>query len=544
MAWTALQEQTLRDSAEKSAFWGHLIFYYAARRLWNKLDEIGGKIDPQHPSDAFLFDLVRLEHHPQRLDTLLAALSSQTDIWVYYSLAKYLLGKSRERDAAAVANASLVLDPSNTVVLNLLAIWLARNGRHDAALTLTDQILRVNPHQQDMVDLKQLCSEPGAEIRPPVLSVEPTPKPIPATFYLAVYNVEKYIRDAILGMLNQSYPLQELIIVDDGSTDHSIEIAADYPVRIIVHTENRGLAAARNTAFRHALTPYVGTVDTDAVAAPDFAKYAFMELENAPSSVAGVGGRLIELPSERAPDRWRAAVLVQDRGPQRLCPAELPGSNTVFRRGAVLHIGGYSEAYRTNAEDRYMARALLTRGYTTVYAPWAQASHRRRDTLSTVLRGAWELRYWTLFEQGVFTSMKTLLLATARVLEGALCSMMGGPVTDERIFYVNFLCPFYNALQDMRYACESNMLEPGTARLMQNEILETIRVLDDRFGASLLDRVRDDLRTLLVDAAADGAAIPDALIEPWNACISVFRDVLSSFDAALYRKVLEGPSDR
>lgn len=82
-----------------------------------------------------------------------------------------------------------------------------------------------------------------------------------------VYNVEAYVAKCIESIQNQSYQHLEIILVDDGSTDDSGDICdqyAAYDDRIkVIHQENGGLSAARNTGIEAANGDYIGFVDSD-----------------------------------------------------------------------------------------------------------------------------------------------------------------------------------------------------------------------------------------------------------------------------------------
>lgn len=91
------------------------------------------------------------------------------------------------------------------------------------------------------------------------------------------YNVENYIEQCALSVLNQSYPCCELIIVDDGSTDSTPQILdklgeGNDHIRII-HKENAGVSAARNTGIDMAEGDYIVFVDGDDYLAPNFIEY-------------------------------------------------------------------------------------------------------------------------------------------------------------------------------------------------------------------------------------------------------------------------------
>lgn len=91
------------------------------------------------------------------------------------------------------------------------------------------------------------------------------------TIVIPVYNVEAYIYQAIESVLAQTYPYFEVILVNDGSKDHSVEVCQkfDDPRIKILHQENQGPAAARNHGIRHAKGEYVAFLDGDDLWTPD-----------------------------------------------------------------------------------------------------------------------------------------------------------------------------------------------------------------------------------------------------------------------------------
>ncbi|MDR1518117.1 MAG: glycosyltransferase [Dysgonamonadaceae bacterium] len=77
-----------------------------------------------------------------------------------------------------------------------------------------------------------------------------------------VYNGEKYVTQCIENLLHQTYKNLEIIVVNDGSTDRSAEIAEQYPVKII-HQENHGLSASRNVGINAAVGEFIHFLDVD-----------------------------------------------------------------------------------------------------------------------------------------------------------------------------------------------------------------------------------------------------------------------------------------
>lgn len=109
-----------------------------------------------------------------------------------------------------------------------------------------------------------------------------------ASIIIPVYNVEPFLRKCLDSVINQTYENIEILIVDDGSTDHSGKICNDYSVdsRVTVfHQVNGGLSAARNTALNHSNGEYLFFVDSDDFVSPTFVSDAVTVLEKEDSDI-------------------------------------------------------------------------------------------------------------------------------------------------------------------------------------------------------------------------------------------------------------------
>ena len=82
-----------------------------------------------------------------------------------------------------------------------------------------------------------------------------------------IYNVEKYLHRCVDSLLNQTYGNYEIILVDDGSTDDSLEICDEYRLKDkrvqVIHQDNGGLSRARNSGIKIAKGEYIAFVDSD-----------------------------------------------------------------------------------------------------------------------------------------------------------------------------------------------------------------------------------------------------------------------------------------
>lgn len=99
-----------------------------------------------------------------------------------------------------------------------------------------------------------------------------------------VYNSEKYLEECIQSVINQSYPNWELILINDGSTDNSLEICKKYEAldsRIFVWSqENQGQSIARNKGLFVSKGKYIAFLDSDDTVSEDCYEFNIQLLEN------------------------------------------------------------------------------------------------------------------------------------------------------------------------------------------------------------------------------------------------------------------------
>ena len=83
---------------------------------------------------------------------------------------------------------------------------------------------------------------------------------------IPLYNKEAYVAKTLNSVLNQTYQNFEVIIVNDYSSDNSLDVVKavhDHRIKIIEHSENKGVSASRNTGINAATHPYVAFLDAD-----------------------------------------------------------------------------------------------------------------------------------------------------------------------------------------------------------------------------------------------------------------------------------------
>lgn len=165
------------------------------------------------------------------------------------------------------------------------------------------------------------------------------------TVYVTNYNYGKYLQKSIESVLNQALQDFELLVIDDGSTDNSREIIAQFennPRVTAIFQQNKGLNVTNNIALRSARGRYIMRLDADDYLDP----HALMVMSDAMEQDPEVGmvfpdyfnidpsGNIIELVRRHDFDE----VTVMDQ------PAH--GACTMIRRKELIDLGGYDESFR------------------------------------------------------------------------------------------------------------------------------------------------------------------------------------------------------
>ena len=82
---------------------------------------------------------------------------------------------------------------------------------------------------------------------------------------IPAYNAERFISETIQSILDQTHPVCEIIVVDDGSADKTADVAAKFPKTRVIRRPNGGQGAARNTGIYAAVGNWIGLLDHDDV---------------------------------------------------------------------------------------------------------------------------------------------------------------------------------------------------------------------------------------------------------------------------------------
>lgn len=196
-------------------------------------------------------------------------------------------------------------------------------------------------------------------------------------------NEERYLREAVESVLTQDYPHWELLLVDDGSTDGSPEIARAFAdgnerIRYLLHPdrENRGMSASRNLGLLEARGEYVAFLDADDIYLPQRLSRHVEVLRTYPDVAVAASGYLRCFTAESgaidlaavasARPFFTAGDVIWDPPMGLLVVTQVPylklGTFSVtVRRRIALDAGGFEDGFRSMYEDQVFATKMLSR---------------------------------------------------------------------------------------------------------------------------------------------------------------------------------------
>ncbi|MBN8247163.1 MAG: glycosyltransferase [Verrucomicrobia bacterium] len=215
----------------------------------------------------------------------------------------------------------------------------------------------------------------------------PLPSAPRVSVVIASYNGAATLRTCLQSLEHLHYPDYEVILVDDGSTDDTRQIAEAFPaVRYFRHAVNQGLGVARNTGIAASSGEIIAFTDSDCRADEDWLHYLIGDLLN--SRFAGIGGHNF-LPPDDAPTA--ACVMVSPGGPAHVMLTDriaehIPGCNMAFYKWALDSIGGFDPIYWKAGDDVDICWRLQQRNYRIGFSAAGFVWHYRRNTVGAYLR--------------------------------------------------------------------------------------------------------------------------------------------------------------
>jgi len=167
---------------------------------------------------------------------------------------------------------------------------------------------------------------------------------------MCVYNTEKYLRQAVESVLNQTLSDFEFLILDDASTDNSYEILKKYEkkdnrIKLYRNEQNSGFTKSLNKIISHAKTEYILKMDSDDISHPQRAGKMYSILEKEPD-IALVSHGYEKIDENGKAIGKQVGIEAPEIIREGLLGVSGLGGAFMFRRSAYIEVGGVDERYR------------------------------------------------------------------------------------------------------------------------------------------------------------------------------------------------------
>jgi glycosyltransferase involved in cell wall biosynthesis len=216
---------------------------------------------------------------------------------------------------------------------------------------------------------------------------------------IPTYNGDRFLAETVDSGLNQSYDDFEIIAIDDGSSDMTLQVLAQYGDRIQVVTQaNQGVAAARNRGLELAQGELIIFLDQDDVMLPDKLRLQVRCFDQASVGMVQSGWRLVNARGDRLSDSqpWREMPVLDAAGWIRRMPVLF--SAMIFRRDWLERVKGLNTQFK-QACDVDLVQRLVLAGCQSAWFPQITVlyrQHDRNDSLNTLVQAE---ECWLAVEQ-------------------------------------------------------------------------------------------------------------------------------------------------
>lgn len=241
------------------------------------------------------------------------------------------------------------------------------------------------------------------------------------TVIIPVYNEEIIIRRTIRSLLKSNYPLAEILIVDDGSTDRTAAIVSKYFSHFqkvkLIKKKNGGKSSALNLGIKRAIGDIIITIDADTI----FPKSTISQLVESFSDprVAAVSGNCKVGNKINYLTQWQHIEYVTSNNLDKRafeemnCITVVPGSNSAWRKSVIEEVGYYQDD--TLAEDSELTLRILNAGYKITYDDRAISYEECPETISGFIKQRDRWSYGIL--QVAWKHKKNILMSSNKTLK-------------------------------------------------------------------------------------------------------------------------------
>jgi len=210
------------------------------------------------------------------------------------------------------------------------------------------------------------------------------------------YNAGSTIGKCLEAVLLSKYDHFEVIVVDDGSSDNSIEIINAFPCKLIQLYKHAGASRARNTGARESAGDIIFFIDADCIVAEDTLSLVHKAMSVPEADV--IGGSYTPLPYDSNFFSIFQSVFINYSELKRKEPDYIASHSMAIEKRIFEKSGGFPEQFLPIIEDVELSHRLRRAGYKLQMAPEILVRHIFNFTFWNSLRNAFrKSRYWIMY---------------------------------------------------------------------------------------------------------------------------------------------------
>lgn len=216
---------------------------------------------------------------------------------------------------------------------------------------------------------------------------------------IPAYNAENFIDKCLKSLSNQNYPKNkyEIIVVDDGSTDDTVDVVRKFKKVKLIEQKHSGPAAARNLGVKRAKGEIVLFTDSDCIPDKNWIKNMVEPFKD--KKIVGVSGTYKTLNKDKLAARF-AGYEIEDRHEKLKKQESIDFIGTFsagYKKKIFLKFGGFDESFPiASSEDPDFSFRISKAGLKMIFQPKAFVYHRHPDNLWIFFKKKFWRGYWRI----------------------------------------------------------------------------------------------------------------------------------------------------
>jgi len=265
------------------------------------------------------------------------------------------------------------------------------------------------------------------------------------SIYIPAFNAEKTIEKCVESILSQSIQPKEILVINDASTDNTLNILKKYKgIKIISNKINLGVSESMNIATNLLKSRYVAKIDADVELSSNWVEALMKKLIE--KDITLIGGKMYEKYTSNPYNLWRSIRLKQNWGEKDIeNPKFIFGCNNILDTKKIPNIKKYRtdlEYFKTNGEDIEFSNFLKKNSLKIYYCSSALCYHLQNDNALSLSRRYWRYIHYGdgLKKRNFFKTLKNIIRQFKKTIKWSIDDLLN---LNLRLIIINFEIFYY-----------------------------------------------------------------------------------------------------